>query len=225
MAYKRQDESGISYAVVQICGLYGVQYTREQSRVLNVQEAGGRWRPMFFGTWVDDKGEKHHGGKGDFLLRPRIRLGGWPSWIPVPLWVECKSGDARTNRKTKFEQMAFENWVRGNGDYYLRLNDDARPLLSWFDEHGVVKGAGCDDAALAAVVSPMDASQLYLLPCKHCKLPRDKHQGAMFACPMSLVGCNPKLIGKVWSPDLRKGVKANAESDSAGSVGAGAERV
>lgn len=204
---KRQDENPVMYAVQQICDLYGVQYTREQSRVLSV-ESGGRWRPMYFGTWVDDTGEKHHGGKADFLARPRIKFSslGLPTHfdiqrIPVPLWIECKAGAGKGNRKTQLQQELFRQWVLKNGDYYMTVQDDARPLIAWFDEHGVSKQ--CTDADLKTVVEPMDASQLYGLPCRWCSFPRTQHLGSNFTCPMHLRANDSNLIGKVWSPKLR----------------------
>ena len=90
-----QNENAVMYAVEQVCSLYGVQVTREQSRQFNVQGAAGRWRPMFFGTWVDGFGRKRNKGKADFLARPRVH---WPVASgqgsvksPFPLWIECKS--------------------------------------------------------------------------------------------------------------------------------------
>lgn len=200
------------YAVEQVCGLYGVQVTREQSRTFTV-ESGGRWRPMFFGQWTDEVGKRRF-GKADFLARPRILAGigqhrdGFR--LSVPLWIECKSleGDKnrRKNLKTMENQAAFKRWVESNGDFYLHIVEDVRPLIAWFEAHGVVKN--CDDVALATVVTPPDSTELYLLPCKHCGYPRAQHRGKIFSCPMELAGCSSKLIGKVWSPDLRKGVKA-----------------
>lgn len=224
-----QNENAVMYAVEQVCSLYGVQVTREQSRQFNVQGAAGRWRPMFFGTWTDFSGKLTrrvgkritnvwNKGKADFLARPRIdipeirdgietalgKVAGITATkrcISVPLWIECKSDKGKQTP----DQAAFQRWVESNGDAYLLLREDVRPLIAWFDEHGVVKQ--CDDVALASVVTPMDASELYLLPCKHCGFARDQHRGTIFSCPLDLAGCNTKLIGKVWSPDLRKGRK------------------
>jgi hypothetical protein len=213
-----QNENAVMYAVEQVCALYGVQVTREQSRQFNVQGAAGRWRPMFFGTWTDTSGRLvrrvgkgkqtnvWHKGKADFLARPRVRIycsgyAGDSRVISLPLWIECKSGD----EKQTGDQLAFQKWVELNGDYYLLLRDDVRPLVAWFDEHGVDKQ--CDDAALASVVSPIDCTELYVLPCKYCGFTRAQHRGTIFSCPLELAACNTKLIGKVWSPDLRKGIK------------------
>lgn len=205
-----QAENPTMYAVEQVCGLYGVQVTREQSRSITV-ESGGRWRPMFFGQWTDEFGKRRF-GKADFLARPRIvvdeQMG--PRVMSVPLWIECKSleGDKnrRKNLKTMGDQEAFKRWVESNGDFYLHIVEDVRPLIAWFEAHGVVKN--CDEVALATVVTPLDSTELYLLPCKHCGYARAQHRGKIFSCPMELAGCSSKLIGKVWSPDLRKGVKA-----------------
>ena len=201
-----QNENAVMYAVEQVCSLYGVQVTREQSRQFNVQGAAGRWRPMFFGTWVDGFGRKRNKGKADFLARPRVH---WPVASggqgsvksPFPLWIECKS----LKGKQTPDQAAFQQWVERNGDAYLLLREDVRPLLAWFDAHGVEKS--CSDAELATVVTPIDASQLHALPCKWCGFRREEHKGTMLSCPLELAACNPKLIGKVWSPDLRKGSK------------------
>lgn len=205
-----QAENPVMYAVEQVCGLYGVQYTREQSRVFNV-ETGGRWRPMFFGQWVDDFGKRRF-GKADFLLRPKIlayysETHSEDVFMSVPLWVETKSFEGKTNKKTKLDQAAFEQWVTKNGDYYMRVQEDVRPLIAWFDEHRVEKH--CDDVALATVTDPIDAKLLYALLCKWCGFPRAVHKGAIFSCPLEMLACSSKLIGKVWSPDLRKGAKAH----------------
>jgi hypothetical protein len=215
-----QNENAVMYAVEQVCALYGVQVTREQSRQFNVQGAAGRWRPMFFGTWVDHFGRKRNKGKADFLARPRILsdlghalVGDGPIStnafrLSVPLWIECKS----LKGKQTPDQAAFQQWVERNGDGYLLLREDVRPLIIWFEAHGVTKQ--CDDAALASVVTPLDATELYLLPCKHCGFARPQHKGKILSCPLELAACNPKLIGKVWSPDLRKGVKARGATNS-----------
>ena len=223
-----QAENPTMYAVEQVCGLYGVQVTREQSRAFTV-ESGGRWRPMFFGEWTDEFGKRRF-GKADFLARPRVRLPFMePSdvedaralnmplppvfyrWQSVPLWIECKSLTGKTNSKTKLDQAAFKAWVTKNGDAYLRVQEDIRPLIAWFDAHGVVKN--CDEVALATVVSPINAALMDQLPCKWCGFLKAQHRGAIFSCPMELAGCSSKLIGKVWSPDLRKGVKAKGASE------------
>ena len=196
-----QSENSVMYAVEQVCSLYGVQVTREQSRQFNVQGAAGRWRPMFFGSWVDSRGKKHNKGKADFLARPRIANVHWTygTLVSVPLWIECKSLKGRQTP----DQAAFETWVKSNGDEYLLLREDVRPLIAWFDAHGVTKQ--CDDVTLANVVKPLDASALYDLPCKHCGFARTQHKGTIFSCPLELAQCNPKLIGKLWTPDLRRG--------------------
>ena len=221
-----QAENPTMYAVEQVCGLYGVQVTREQSRTFTV-ESRGRWRPMFFGQWTDEFGKRRF-GKADFLARPRVKIAqigdgvitafgkvagitAMSQHVSVPLWIECKSLTGKTNSKTKLDQAAFKAWVTKNGDAYLRVQEDVRPLIAWFDAHGVVKQ--CDDVALATVVTPLDSTELYLLPCKHCGYARAQHRGKIFSCPMELAGCSSKLIGKVWSPDLRKGVKAKGASE------------
>jgi len=125
----------------------------------------------------------------------------------VPLWIECKS----LKGKQTPDQAAFQQWVEANGDGYLLLREDVRPLLAWFDTHGVAKN--CDDGALASVVTPLDSTELYLLPCKHCGFTRAEHRGKIFSCPLELAGCSTKLLGKVWSPDLRRGARAKAVAE------------
>jgi hypothetical protein len=202
-----QAENAVMYAVEQVCSLYGVQVTREQSRQFNVQGAAGRWRPMFFGTWTDTTGELTHRvgkritnvwnkGKADFLARPRVgfmqhtAILNYLVHIAVPLWIECKSLDGKQTP----EQMAFQRWVERNGDAYLLLREDVRPLIAWFDEHGVTKS--CSAADLRTVTNPPDASIIDSLPCRWCKKPKVEHIGVAFGCAGT--------SGKVWSPDLRR---------------------
>jgi len=184
--------NSVVYAAEQVCALYGVQVTREQSRSFTVQGTAGRWRPFFVGQWSDNFGKVHRAGKADLLARPRV-VGGWPilKYFSVPLWIECKSGEGRL----KPDQIAFRNWVELNGDAYLLIHDDVRPLITWFDEHGVEKH--CTEADLKPVTNPVDASELQALPCKHkhCGLPRSQHIGPAFGCPGKR--------GGVWSPDLK----------------------
>lgn len=186
-------------AVEQICNLYGVQSTREHSRVIMVPGAAGRTRPMFFGKWIDDNGTVHNSGRADVLARPRVipfSLTGCQNSntvnsllaeafrVTVPLWIECKSGDGRLSP----DQRAFRAWVEGNGDYYLLIHDDARPLIEWFETHGVKK----QPKRIIHAAEPMTTGDLYALPCRHCQKPRAEHIGAAF-------GCAGKR-GGVWSP-------------------------
>lgn len=183
--------NAVVYAAEQVCGLYGVQVTREQSRMFNVQGAAGRWRPMFIGAWTDSYGKIHRAGRADLLARPRICFENALAkiYISVPLWIECKSGDGKMTP----EQHAFRHWVESNGDTYLLVHDDVRPLIAWFDEHGVTKQ--CADIDVKPVINPVDATELNSLPCKWCGLTRPEHLGKAF-------GCRGKS-GKVWSPDLK----------------------
>lgn len=192
MSRASDNSNAVVYAAEQVCALYGVQVTREQSRMFNVQGAAGRWRPMFIGQWTDAFGKIHRAGKPDLLARPKILP--FPKSIPdfrmaVPLWIECKSGEGRM----KPEQMAFKNWVEQNGDTYLLIHDDVRPLLVWFEEHGVERH--CNEVEMRNVVEPMDASCALALPCRWCKASRELHIGVAH-------GCAGKS-GKVWSPDLK----------------------
>lgn len=186
--------NALVYAAVQVCGLYGVQVTREQSRMFNVQGASGRWRPMFFGEWTDNFGKIHRKGKSDLLARPRILAQGpiCNKRLSVPLWIECKTGKGRM----EIDQIEFKNWVESNGDNFILLHDDVRPLISWMDAHGVEKD--CTEAALRNVAEPMDASLLTSLPCRWCKKSRADHIGIALGCPG-----RQGLLGKVWSPDLK----------------------
>lgn len=197
-------------ACEQICDLYGVQHTREQSRVIMVEGTAGRFRPMYFGKWVDDFGKVHASGRADLLARPRITLAsialhkncalalhssmdsgimGWVSEVrvSVPLWIECKSGKGRLTP----DQVAFKSWVESNGDHYVLIHDDARPLIAWFEAHGVKK----EPKSVLKQAEPLDDSSLRELPCRHCKQPQSGHIGKILACKT--------IIGKVWSPQLR----------------------
>jgi hypothetical protein len=221
-----QKENATAYAVIQILNLYHVQYTREQSRVLNIgasSDARG-YRPMYIGDWVDAEGKRHSGGKADFLARPRIQLQPVPGvtmrlpTMSVPLWIETKAAGGKMSPN----QHAFKRWVEKNGDTYLLIVEDARPLLTWLDDHGVERGGAPEDVEL--IVKPLDASALNGLPCKWCGMIRDQHQGKILSCPVHLVGCDPKLIGKVWSPDLRKGARTRGENLIGGNVGVDPQR-
>jgi hypothetical protein len=188
-----RDENAVMYAVEQVCGLYGVQVTREQSRTFNVQGAAGRWRPLFVGSWTDHFGKVHRQGRADFLARPKIRV--WRDSIitkSVPLWIECKSADGKQTP----HQAAFQYWVERNGDDYLLLREDVRPLIAWFEEHGVTKN--CDDADVRAVVDPVASTDLYVLPCKYCGELKNDHIGPAFGCKLQK-GKRPRT----WSPNLK----------------------
>jgi hypothetical protein len=191
-----RDENAVVYAAEQVCGLYGVQVTREQSIRINVPMPGDArgWRPIFVGQWKDNFGTVHRSGRADLLARPRIliSMGVGPvheCYQSVPLWIECKSGEGRMSA----DQIEFKNYVESNGDAFLLLHDDVRPLLAWFDEHGVEKR--CTAGEMKAVVEPIDATELVRLPCKWCHLPRKEHLGAAFGCPGKSRKC--------WSPDLK----------------------
>jgi hypothetical protein len=194
MSKASDNANAVVYAAEQVCGLYGVHFTREQSRMFNVHGTAGRWRPMFFGQWTDNFGKIHRAGKADLLARPRVRhdLALAQVHISVPLWIECKSGASRLTP----DQIAFKNWVESNGDSYLLLHDDVRPLIAWFDEHKVTKQ--CRDIDLNPVTNPVDASILHTLPCKWagCGRSRSEHIGAGLGCPGKTRKC--------WSPDLAR---------------------
>ena len=122
-------------AVEQVAQMYGVPCYRMQSRVFTVPGRGGKNRPMFVGQWRDDLGVIHHGGMADLLLHPRIwQARGEPS-IPVPLWVEAKSGSGELEP----EQVAFARHVMENGGFYLVAKDSADEVLAWFKAQGVAR--------------------------------------------------------------------------------------
>lgn len=135
--------NAVVYTAVKTCDLYRVKTLRMQSRVIWVPGGAGRPRPMFFGKWTDDFGKEHNGGMADLLARPKIKL-------PVRtlrdkefamhavhattlLWIECKSGKGRMTE----DQIAFKNHVEANGESYLLLHDDMRPLIEWLEDHGM----------------------------------------------------------------------------------------
>ena len=204
--------NAVVHAVEQILDLYGVQHTREQSRVVMVPGAAGRTRPMFFGKWIDDNGEVHSSGRADILARPKIRVRhptamvmltglvkelhsdaelNIENWkITIPLWIECKSGKGTLSP----DQRAFRAWVTGNGDEYLLIHDDARPLISWLEEHGVRK-----EPKRIIHAEPMSTGALDDLPCKHCGSKKHEHTGTIHACKSSV---RASAMGKVWSPKL-----------------------
>ena len=191
--------SDASNAVVNACeqvlDLYGVQHTREQSRVVMVEGVAGRTRPMYFGKWIDNFGNVHCSGRADLLARPRISV---PTSMPgcfepmsVPLWIECKSGKGTLSP----DQRAFRAWVTENGDQYMVVHDDVRPLIAWLESHNVRK-----EPKRIIHAEPMTTGALDDLPCKHCggkKL--TDHTGTIFACKSSV---KASALGKVWSPKL-----------------------
>jgi hypothetical protein len=185
------------YAVEQVCGLYGVQCTREQSRTFNVQGAAGRWRPLFIGQWTDSFGKIHRQGRADFLARPRIRFDNAliQTYVSIPLWIECKS---ITGRQTP-DQAAFQRWVQANGDYYMLLREDVRPLMTWFDEHGVVKHVEARTAE--TIVKPPTVDAVQQLPCRWCGQAKAEHIGQSLGCPP--IHVPKKWLGKTWKPDIR----------------------
>lgn len=193
--------NAIVYGAEKVLDLYGVDYTREQSRVVMVEGAAGRMRPMFFGKWRDAAGEEHSSGRADILARPKVPLAMWGHWsdyavmptaprIPFPLWIECKSGKGRLTTN----QIQFKNWVEGNGDTYLLLHDTVDPLTKWLDQHGVRK-----EPRRIVHAQAMTVEQVQELPCRHCKESKVNHSGSIFAC----IGKLGTLIGKVYSPDLK----------------------
>lgn len=202
MSKSSEAANAVMNAVEQVLNLYGVRSTREQSRTIMVEGVAGRWRPMSFGKWIDDNGETHTKGRADILARPRIAhlfdihpldtkiFGTAIAKVSVPLWIECKSGKGTMSH----DQRAFQKWVTDNGDYFLTIHDDVRPLIEWLEEHGVKK-----EPKTVIHAQPMNAMQVEELPCRHCRKPKAEHKGTIFACISSL----KVAIGKVYSPDLK----------------------
>jgi hypothetical protein len=214
MSKASDDANAVVYAAEQVLDLYGVQHTREQSRVMRVEgSAGGggdwkpnsyssnvgsgRWRPLYFGKWIDDNGTVHTSGRADLLARPRIPAYLWGADEPdllvtVPLWIECKSGKGRLSP----DQVAFKSWVESNGDFYLLIHNDINPLVDWLKVRNVSK-----QPKLIIHAEPLNTEALAALPCRHCKHPKEKpfHTGTIFACRDAL--------GKVWSPKLTTAAK------------------
>jgi hypothetical protein len=136
--------NAISKLVEDFCGLYGVPFYRMQSRMFNVIGAGGKERPMFMGTWQNDRGEKFKGGMPDYLLTPPLpirqvvqRLGGIVDVetrmnTMVPLWVEVKAGADRLSPV----QKEFRDYQERIGGFWLMVRDGSE-LEGWFKEHGV----------------------------------------------------------------------------------------
>jgi hypothetical protein len=192
--------NAVMVAVEQVLDFYGVQHTREQSRVVTVPRGDGQgFRPMYFGKWIDNQGDVHTGGRADILARPKlpmraILLNGehWPAdFVSVPLWIECKSGSGSQRR----EQREFQAWVTSNGDYYLLIRDDVNPLLEWLKARGVRK-----EPKRAIHADPMNTQELEKLPCRHCAAPKSEHLGSIYACPR-----RPRqrtVPTTVWSPQL-----------------------
>lgn len=159
MSKASQNANAVVSAVIQVCELYGVRTLRQQSRVMSVPGAAGRERPMFFGQWKDRFGTIHYRGMPDILARPRFngrhalfapagifeidadKLEGGAHFInqlslmmvTVPLWIECKSGKGELS----FEQEAFRADAEANGEYWLHIHDDVRPLIEWFEKYEV----------------------------------------------------------------------------------------
>lgn len=187
MSKASDNSNAVVYAAGQVLDLYGVRYTREQSRVIQVEGAAGRWRPMSFGLWIDDNGKTHRSGKADLLARPRVLI--YTGYISVPLWIECKSGKGTMTT----DQRAFKKWVEANGDNFLLIHDDVRPLVDWLEARNVKK----EPKRVIHAGEPLSVAALHALPCRHkgCGLARDQHKGTILACPT--------VLGKVWSPRLK----------------------
>jgi hypothetical protein len=120
--------NAVGNAVEEACALYHVPCYRMNSRALTVVGKGGRERPMFFGQWRDRFGTMHRSGMPDYLLTPHVRFLGAATKIPIPVWLECKSGTGELTA----EQKAFRDDVHLLGIKFLEVHDDASELISWF---------------------------------------------------------------------------------------------
>lgn len=135
--------NAVVYSAIQVCELYRVKTLRMQSRVIWVPGAAARPRPMFFGKWTDENGVEHNSGMADLLARPRLPirnyLAGEPNLldkhiqITELLWIECKAGKGKMSP----DQHAFKHYVESNGEHYVLVQNDLRPLMQWFDQHGL----------------------------------------------------------------------------------------
>ena len=143
--------NAVGHAITQVCGLYDVPLIRIQSRVFQVAGFGGRQRPMFIGNWTDELGIEHFAGIADYLAMPRITIESvdhfralFPSldiaegsvnyfYQTVPLWIECKSGEARMGT----HQKAFKRYVEQAGAYHIQARDSADSVIEWFEKYKV----------------------------------------------------------------------------------------
>jgi hypothetical protein len=136
--------NAISKLVEDFCGLYRVPFYRMQSRMFNVIGAGGKERPMFIGSWTNDRGEQFKGGMPDYLLTPQLRIGQAVQRLGgivdmdthmntmVPLWVEVKAGTDRLSPN----QKEFRDYQERIGGLWLTVRDGSE-LEDWFKKHGV----------------------------------------------------------------------------------------
>lgn len=185
-------------AIDQVCGLYGVEVLRMQSRTIMVEGAAGRVRPLFIGRWRDQFGNWHNSGMADVLARPRVRAGlilkshvdDALELITVPLWIEAKSGKGALTP----DQRAFKSYVESNREAHLVIHDDVTPLMDWFKAHGVEKQAPETLVSSNAILAAVRTESADQFPCRHCKLPKAEHLGPAFGCPGAR--------RTVWSPKV-----------------------
>lgn len=166
MSRASANANAVVYGIVETCALYGVETFRMQSRVFTVPGAAGRDRPLFIGQWTDQFGKMHNRGMSDILARPKVPLkylepvcwvkvagsfglvptiearerfeygaAGLDATITLPLWIEAKSGRGGLTD----DQVAFKSYVESNGETWLLIHDDLRPLIEWLEIHGVKK--------------------------------------------------------------------------------------
>jgi hypothetical protein len=86
---------------------------------------------MFIGGWTNEYGEHRTKGMSDFLLTPRVPIGG--QLVAVALWAECKAGLDHLSK----EQIEFRDDVVKAGAFWLCCHDSCDALLAWFREHKV----------------------------------------------------------------------------------------
>lgn len=170
MSRASEDANSVVSAIEQTCNLYGVDTFRMQSRVVMVEGAAGRIRPMYFGKWRDRFGEIHSSGMADILARPQVPIRfldsddnlnkfGADQKVTVPLWIEGKSGKGRQTPK----QRLFQAHVQWNGETYLLIHDDVRPLIEWFESRYIRK---CEVCGGVKWLQP--SGQRLATPCSKC---------------------------------------------------------
>ena len=102
-------------AVEDVLALRKIWYRRLNSRTVLLPGAGGRERPVYFGSL----------GMADILATPWVPFAGVAR--PVLLWIECKSGTGRQSDA----QRAFEAQVVAAGHFYLVAHDSADEVENW----------------------------------------------------------------------------------------------
>lgn len=108
-------EGAVLASVLELLTIYRIWHERRNTRVLDVVGAGGKTRPMTFGT----------PGTGDIFCTPFYAS----SIHPLCLWIEVKSEGGRQSTT----QKEFQAGVEAAGHHYLlaRSIDDVQ---KWFKD-------------------------------------------------------------------------------------------